>query len=142
MKTFTLDEANELLPMLRSLLQSALESKAQLEQQQQRAQDLVQRVHLSGGSMLKIADLIEGKAERERAAMRLRDLLDEIEATGALVKDMDTGLLDFPCEVDGAVILLCWKMGEPAIAYWHGLDEGFKGRKPIDGSIPGAPKPN
>ena len=142
MKTFTLDEANELLPLLSSLLQSALESKAQLEQQQERAEELVQRVHLSGGSLLKISELIVDKAERERAAVRLRDLRDEIDATGALVKDMVTGLLDFPCEVDGEVVLLCWKMGEPAITHWHGLEEGFKGRKPIDGRIPGAGKPN
>lgn len=142
MKLFTLAEATELLPLLRSLLQGALDCKALLERQQKRADELVQRVFLSGGTMLKISDLIEEKAERERNAVRLRDLLAEITATGVLVKDIDTGLLDFPCQVEGEVILLCWKMGEAEITYWHGLEEGFKGRKPIDRRIYGARRPN
>jgi len=142
MKTFTLDEATELLPLLRSLLQAALESKTLLEKQQKQAEERVQRVYLSGGTMLKISDLFEEKAKRERAAERLRDLLAEMTATGVLVKDLDIGLLDFPCVVDGEVILLCWKLGEAAITHWHGIEEGFKGRKPIDGRISGAHRPN
>jgi hypothetical protein len=56
------------------------------------------------------------------------------------VKDLDIGLLDFPCKVEGEVLLLCWKLGEPAITHWHGVSEGFAGRKPVDARIANAGK--
>jgi hypothetical protein len=58
------------------------------------------------------------------------------------VKDLGIGLLDFPCEVDGQKILLCWKLGEKAITHWHGIAEGFAGRKPIDQRIARAKRVN
>jgi hypothetical protein len=58
------------------------------------------------------------------------------------VKDIDIGLLDFPCEFEGRTILLCWKLGEPAITHWHGTDEGFASRKPIDERIAKAKRTN
>jgi len=64
------------------------------------------------------------------------------DATGVQVKDLDIGLLDFPCEVDGQTILLCWKLGEKSITHWHGTNEGFAGRKPIDQRIAKAKKVN
>ena len=60
------------------------------------------------------------------------DTLAEIAAMGVQIKDLDIGLLDFPCVVDDAIVLLCWKYGEEKIEFWHGMEEGFKGRKPID----------
>jgi hypothetical protein len=54
------------------------------------------------------------------------------------VKDLDIGLLDFPCIVDGKVVLLCWKLGELTIGHWHGVDEGYGGRKRIDARIANA----
>ena len=142
MKTFTLDEANRLLPVLGGLLKSALEHKAKLERLERRAEELAERVLMSGGSRLKIEELIAEKGEREQALARVRELLSEIAASGVLVKDLDIGLLDFPCVVDGETVLLCWKMGEAAIAHWHGMEEGFKGRKPIDGRMTGGGRPN
>jgi hypothetical protein len=56
------------------------------------------------------------------------------------VKDLDIGLLDFPCRVNGEIILLCWKLGEEGITHWHGVEEGFAGRKPIDETIARAGK--
>ena len=75
------------------------------------------------------------KAERAKAEQRAKDALAEIDSIGVQVKDIDIGLLDFPCEVDGRVVLLCWKMGEASITHWHGTDEGFAGRKLIDERI-------
>ena len=66
---------------------------------------------------------------------KIKDALAEIEATGVLVKDLEMGLLDFPCEVEHRTILLCWKLGETTIAHWHGTDEGYRFRKPIDEKI-------
>jgi hypothetical protein len=82
------------------------------------------------------------KQEEQRVLQRAKDSVEEIQALGVQVKDLDSGLLDFPCAVDEEIVLLCWKLGEPRIAHWHGLEEGFKGRKPIDERIARAkPKP-
>ena len=61
-----------------------------------------------------------------------KDALAEIDSTGVQVKDIDIGLLDFPCQVEGRTLLLCWKLGEKGITHWHSTSEGFAGRKPID----------
>jgi hypothetical protein len=77
-----------------------------------------------------------------KAEQRAKDALAEIDSIGVQVKDIDIGLLDFPCEVEGQIILLCWKMGETSITYWHGTEEGFAGRKPIDERITRGRKTN
>jgi hypothetical protein len=82
------------------------------------------------------------KSEREKAFQRVKDAMAEIDAIGVQVKDLDIGLLDFPCEVDGRMILLCWKLGEKAITHWHGESEGYAGRKPVDERISKAKRAN
>ena len=72
------------------------------------------------------------RAERDKALQDTKDAMGEVEAIGVQIKDLDIGLLDFPCVVDDQIVLLCWKLGEDKIEYWHGLEEGFKGRKPVD----------
>jgi hypothetical protein len=141
-RNFTLAEAQTLLPILEALLRSALESKKLVETVDEEFQQLAHRVVLSGGMYLEIVHWARRKAEREKAVQRIKDALSEIDATGVQVKDLDIGLLDFPCLVEGQTVLLCWKLGEPAIAHWHGVDEGFAGRKPIDDKIARARKVN
>src|SRR5437763_34285 len=75
------------------------------------------------------------RAEREKTAQRIKDAIEEMSAASVQVKELDMGLLDFPCMVGGRLILLCWKMGEKAIEHWHSTEEGFAGRKPIDERI-------
>jgi hypothetical protein len=65
----------------------------------------------------------------------VKDAVAEIDSIGVQVKDLDIGLLDFPCKVEGNIILLCWKLGEKGITHWHSVEEGFAGRKPIDQRI-------
>ena len=139
-RTFTLDEAQTLLPILESLLKQALNGKKLIEEVETEMQETARRVFLSGGMMLNVVRLARRKAERERAIQRIKDALAEIDATGVQVKDLDIGLLDFPCKVEGETVLLCWKLGEPKIAHWHGVSEGFAGRKPIDERIANAGK--
>jgi len=134
-KTFTLDEAQLVLPVLASLLKQAIQAKQLVEQIDKEFQDLKHRIFLSGGTLLNIAKVAARKAEREKAVQNMTDVLSEIEATGVQVKDLDVGLLDFPCLVDEGMILLCWKLGEEKITHWHSLEEGFKGRKLIDENI-------
>lgn len=139
-RTFTLDEAHALLPILESLLRTAIEGKRLIEDVDKELQEVAHRVFLNGGTLLKIVPLARRKMEREKALQRVKDAVAEIHATGVQVKDVDIGLLDFPCVVEGKTVLLCWKFGEEKITHWHGTSEGFAGRKPIDERIAKAAK--
>jgi hypothetical protein len=134
-KTFTLEQAQALLPVLKSLLKSAMNGKKVIEQIEKELQDVRHRILLSGGLSVDVTKLSARRAEREKAMQEIKDALAEVHAIGVQVKDLDIGLLDFPCAVEGEIVLLCWKLGEEKIEYWHGLEEGFKGRKPIDERI-------
>jgi hypothetical protein len=139
-RTFTLDESQMLLPILESLLRQAINGKKLIEDVDNEFQETAHRVFLNGGMLLNVVHLAQRKAERARAIRRVKDALAEIDATGVQVKDIDIGLLDFPCRVDGEILLLCWKLGESTITHWHGTDEGFASRKPIDQRIANAGK--
>jgi hypothetical protein len=141
-RTFTLDEAQSLLPVLESLLRTAIKARKVVDEADAEQQALQHRVFLNGGMFLDIVPLARRKAERAKAEQRVKDALAEIDSIGVQVKDLNIGLLDFPCEVEGQIILLCWKLGEKAITHWHGLQEGFAGRKPIDQRIAKAKKVN
>jgi len=141
-RTFTLDEAQSLLPILESLLRTAINAKKLIEEVDAEQQALHHRIFLNGGMSLDIVLAAQRKAERAKAEQRAKDAVAEIHATGVQVKDLDMGLLDFPFEVDGQTILLCWKLGEKSIAHWHGMQEGYAGRKPIDERISRSRKVN
>ena len=131
-RTFTLDEAQSLLPVLESLLRSAISAKKTMDEVEAEMQELQQRIFLNGGTFVDIVPVARRKAERAKAEQRAKDALAEIDSIGVQVKDIDIGLLDFPCEVEGQIILLCWKLGERSITHWHDTTEGFAGRKPLD----------
>jgi hypothetical protein len=141
-RTFTLDEAQSLLPVLESLLRTAIASKKVMEEFEVEQQELQHRVFMTGGMSLNVVALARKKAERVKAEQCAKDALAEIDSIGVQVKDLDIGLLDFPCEVEGQIILLCWKLGETGITHWHGTDEGFAGRKPVDARILRAKRSN
>jgi hypothetical protein len=141
-RSFTLAEAHSLLPILESLLCTAIDGKKLIENVDSEFQEISHRVMVNGGMHLNIVHLARRKAEREKAIQRIKDALGEIDATGVQVKDLDIGLLDFPCEVEGRTVLLCWKLGEAGITHWHGSDEGFASRKPIDEKIARAKRTN
>jgi len=134
-RTFTLEEAQALLPILESLLRTAIDGKKLIEAVDTELQEVAHRVFLNGGTLLKIVSLARRKAERQKALQRVKDAVAEIHAAGVQVKDLDMGLLDFPCVVSGEVVLLCWKLGENKITHWHSTTEGFAGRKLIDERI-------
>lgn len=131
-KNFTLEEAQSLLPVLEALLKRAIDAKKALEGIQEEMQALGRRVFLSGGMFLDVEQMRRRKTLLDAHIQQARDSLGEIEAIGVQVKDLDTGLLDFPCLLDGEVVLLCWKMGEERIEFWHTLDGGFRARQPVD----------
>jgi hypothetical protein len=132
MRTFTLQEAQSMLPILESLLRRSIESKTLIEEVDQEANELSERIFLNGGMLVDVRACAARRAQRDKAIHAAADTLAEINAIGVQVKDLDIGLLDFPCKVDGEIILLCWKMGEPTISHWHGTEEGYSGRRPLD----------
>lgn len=132
MKTFTLEEAQSLLPVLESLLQRAIDGKRDAAEAESDLSGLAQRIHLSGGMRVDSTLVAKQRAEMEDHIKRVQESIAEIDSIGVQVKDLEAGLLDFPCRVDDEVVLLCWRMGEPSIEHWHSLESGFKGRQPVD----------
>ena len=132
MKTFTLDEAQSLLPVLESLLKRAIEGKQSAEEIESGLSEMARRIYLSGGMRVDTGKVAGLRAEMESHVKRVRESIAEIDSIGVQVKDLETGLLDFPYRLDDQVVLLCWRMGEPVIEHWHTTDSGFKDRQPVD----------
>jgi len=132
MKTFTLEEAQSLLPVLESLLKRAIEDKQSAEEVGSGLSELIRRIYLSGGMKVDATKVAKLRSEMETYLLRVRESIAEMDSIGVQVKDLEAGLLDFPCRLDDEVVLLCWRMGEPAIEYWHTVEQGFQGRQPVD----------
>jgi len=124
-----------MLPILEGLLRKTIESKRLIEEVDEEMEELTQRIFVNGGTLVDVPYFARRKAEREKALQAAKDAVAEINAIGVQVKDLDIGLLDFPCNVEGEIVLLCWKLGEEKITHYHGMEEGFAGRKPIDARI-------
>lgn len=131
-KTFTLSEAQTLVPVLESLLRRAQTAASREAQLDREMQELSQRIFLSGGMHVNVTKAARRRAERDKAAQESKDSVGEIEAIGVRVQDIEEGLLDFPCVVEGRMVLLCWRLGEPVIAHWHSEEDGFAGRRPLE----------
>jgi hypothetical protein len=131
-KTFTLAEAQTLLPVLEALLRRAQQSGTRAAELEVEFERLRQQIFLAGGRHIDVGVTARRRAERDKALQETQDTLTEIDEIGVRVKDLEKGLLDFPCAMEGRTILLCWKLGEKEIGYWHSEEEGFAGRKPID----------
>jgi hypothetical protein len=142
MKTFTLDEAQSMLPLVESLLKRAIESKQAAEEIDTALSALSRRIHLTGGMYVNVAKIAGQRSAMEKHVQRARETLGEIDEIGVQVKDLDSGLLDFPCRVEDEIVLLCWKSGESAIEHWHTVESGFKGRQPIDDRFRRRTSPN
>ena len=132
MRTFTLEEAQSLLPVLESLLKRAIEGRRSAQTAEGGLNEMAQRIYFSGGMRVNTAEVARQRAEMDAQLARVRESIAEIDAIGVQVKDLEAGLLDFPCRVDDEVVLLCWRMGEPAIEHWHTMEAGFQGRQPVD----------
>jgi hypothetical protein len=95
-------------------------------------QQLSQRIFLSGGMHVDVTVAARRRAELDKSMQEAKDTVAEIEEIGVQLKHLEQGLLDFPCVIDGKTVLLCWKLGEKEIGYWHAPEDGFAGRKPLD----------
>ena len=132
MKTFTLDEAQSLLPVLESLLKRAIESKTAAEVIEAELSELSRRIYVSGGMHIDVTKIAAQRTAMKAHENRAREIVSEIDDIGVQLKDLDIGLLYFPCRDEDEVVLLCWKMGEESIDFWHTEESGFRGRQPVD----------
>lgn len=132
MKTFTLEEAQAMLPVVESLLKRAMEARQSANAIEAELQQLNHRIFLSGGMRVDVPAIGRRRSAMDTFSEQAHELVAEIDAIGVEVKDLDSGLLDFPCKLEDEVVLLCWRQGEERIGHWHTMEDGFRGRKPID----------
>jgi len=129
---FTLQEAEKVLPGVEKLLREALSFRSGMQSSEEDLKKITQQIMWAGGMRVdqqRVADLQERKSHCQE---QLSDRCQQIQDGGCLIKDLEIGLVDFPTIYHGQEVYLCYKLGEPGIHFWHGIDEGFRGRKPID----------
>jgi hypothetical protein len=136
---FDRDEAEELLPMIATALVVAREQKQEMDRLDRDLSQAAAKIMMLGGWLPPHRELAEKRVLREQAKEKITQAINEIHETGCVVKDLDEGLVDFPTLRDGEEVYLCWKLGEEHIVYWHGLTEGFAGRKPLEDEGPEEP---
>ena len=132
-RMFSVDEANALVPQLQLELAQVAKLRG----------ELTAAIEALGGADTAVAILHKGApapagreaeaAELKGLASRIQEIVNRIVSMGAIVKDLEAGLVDFYSVRDGEPVFLCWQLGEPSIAHWHAVDEGFAGRQPIEG---------
>jgi len=131
-RTFTLEEAQRTLPLVRRVVEDIMSTWVEMSELDRR------QAALQAEGAREDAELT--KIEMEAAAQRIDRLARELEPIGCALKDPRVGLIDFPAKHDGRDVLLCWKHGEPTIAFWHEIDAGFDGRQPV-ATLQPTPKP-
>ncbi len=124
-RRFTIEEANALVPRLEMLMVDAQRAALVLRSAMQEANDS------AAGEARTTKDVLRLRPDLADDVHRLERAVAEIEALGCQFKGLDLGLVDFPAQVDGTTVLLCWQYGEKQIAFWHRTDEGFANRRPL-----------
>jgi hypothetical protein len=124
-------EVEALIPALTEIMERVMAASAEVDEVRGRLRAEQQRIAMSGGGVLDQEGWRQGRERLEALTRRLQGGLEEIARLGGVPKDLGLGLVDFPHRRGGQVVNLCWKLGEREIRFWHGLDEGFAGRKPL-----------
>ena len=130
-KIFTLEQANAMLPLLRSVLRDVTDLAHDLRDRHQRLMNIQGQATLGSAHEEEIQGILR---ELDRGQGRMAELQAELEELGVELKDYFKGLVDFRAIKDGEEVYLCWMLGEPTVAHWHELDTGFSGRKQLVGS--------
>ena len=121
-----------MLPDVERALRDALFHKAEYQAAEEELNATMQGIRMAGGSRVNPGPILATRARRDASTGALREVFEKIEQMGVLIKDLDIGLIDFLARYQGHEVCLCWKLGEEHIRFWHGMEEGFAGRKPID----------
>ena len=129
---FTRAQAEQLLPRIEQTIREGLVLKADFQEADQILKSAARAVSMSGGMNVNRERLLAARQQRDTSATKLQAALEFIHSQGCQVKDLDIGLLDFPTLYHGREVYLCWKLGEERIDFWHEVDAGYRGRRPID----------
>lgn len=140
-KLFTLTEAERVRLQVEPLLVEAVEARRRMSELEEALGEIATRVQLMGGIQVPLEKAVRLRYERDGLAQSINERLERIHETGCQVKDLDMGLLDFPAILNNEEVLLCWRLGEERIRFWHRPHEGFAGRKPLDPAAPDAEPP-
>lgn len=131
-RLFRLDEAQQVLAAIEPAVRTIASLKKSFDEVDLELRACAERIALVGGAFVPREELAVKRRSRDALAKKLKDSVEAVQRHGCIVKDLDEGLVDFPTLFRGEEVCLCWKLGEPAIGFWHGASEGFRGRKPID----------
>ena len=129
---FTLLEAEGFLPEVERLLRSSVQAKQDYESGDAELSQVAQRITLMGGIMVRREEIVASRTRKDSSARVLKAAMERIEEIGCQVKDLETGLIDFPTLYRDREVYLCWKLGESSISFWHHIEDGFRGRQPIN----------
>jgi len=133
MKLFTVEEANRTLPLVRRIVEDVVQSHRRWREKILEF-DLVTSTDRAGDHPDRAETL---EREAQALALEIDGFQRELEALGIQLKDRRLGLVDFPCEMHGRTVLLCWRREEPEVRFWHEVDAGFSGRQPLTPSLVG-----
>jgi hypothetical protein len=128
-KYYTVAEANSTLPLVRAIVRDVTELARDLRERGERLSRL--RPTARGLSEAHKEELLQVQDEFERGQERMKEYERELKQLGIELKDYFTGLIDFPCWMDGREVYLCWRLGEPAVLHWHEVEAGFAGRQKL-----------
>jgi hypothetical protein len=131
-KLFSLSEAEHARRQLEPLLIDAMEGRRQMADLEDGLSAIANRIQIMGGVTIDYDAAARMRADLNNVVAKVKDALDQIQATGCIVKDLDSGLIDFPSMIKDEEVYLCWRLGEDRIRFYHRQDEGFAGRKPLD----------
>src|SRR5436305_8519691 len=132
-RSFTPIEANNALHEVRPVAERLVAVRTRMRELEHAQGELVIAIGGNGGGYA-ASDLNAAQSELGGLADAALACVEKLEELGVVLKDLDLGLLDFPSEREGTPVLLCWHVGEDSVAFWHGLEDGYAGRKPIDWS--------
>jgi hypothetical protein len=131
-RLFTLTEAERARRELEPFLLEAMDCRKKLAGLETDLSAVSTRIMMMGGVLVPYEKLATLRIEHTQLAEAMRSALNHILETGCVIKDLDTGLLDFPSRINNEDVYLCWRLGEDRIRFYHRQDEGFAGRKPLD----------
>lgn len=129
---FTLPQAEGLLPEVERLLRDLIRHKDDYTETDTQLTALLHRVAMAGGMIPPRDEIARLRSHKDASARSLKSTFEQFQETGCQLKDIDTGLVDFPTLYRDQEVYLCWKLGEHGIGFWHAIEDGFRGRKPID----------
>jgi hypothetical protein len=131
-KLFSLSEAEHARRQVEPLLIDAMQGRKQMSDLEEGLSGIANRIQIMGGVTVNYDVAARMRTDLNQVVAKVKDALDQIQATGCIVKDLDSGLVDFPSVIKNEEVYLCWRLGEDRIRFYHRQDEGFSGRKPIN----------